>query len=85
MIDNARKEAERLKDEFIGSEHLLIAAVSEKTADLIDLFNKFSLDKETVRNWWQRWPEANVGILTGQNSGISVLDIDLKHEGFSSL
>ena len=48
LIDNARKEAERLKDEFIGSEHLLIAAVSEKTADLIDLFNKFSLDKETV-------------------------------------
>ena len=48
LIDNARKEAERLKDEFIGTEHILIAAVSERTEDLIDLFNKFSLDKETV-------------------------------------
>jgi hypothetical protein len=28
------------------------------------------------RDWWARWPEANVGIVTGAASGLVVLDID---------
>jgi putative DNA primase/helicase len=33
-------------------------------------------DEETIRSWWRRWPEANIGIVTGEASGIIVLDID---------
>lgn len=29
-----------------------------------------------IREWWDYWPEANVGIVTGQISGIIVLDVD---------
>lgn len=37
-----------------------------------------------VRNWWRRWPDANVGIATG--SGLVVLDIDLHSgSGFKTL
>ncbi len=31
---------------------------------------------QTIRAWWQRWPNANVGIATGEASGLLVLDID---------
>jgi hypothetical protein len=30
----------------------------------------------TIREWWQRWPSANVGIRTGTISGLLVIDID---------
>jgi putative DNA primase/helicase len=29
-----------------------------------------------IRRWWERWPAANVGIATGPESGIFVLDVD---------
>jgi hypothetical protein len=29
-----------------------------------------------IRNWWQKWPDANVGVVTGQVSGIDVIDVD---------
>src|SRR5215213_8101783 len=33
-------------------------------------------DATQVSEWWDRWPEANIGIATGEGSGIWVLDID---------
>jgi hypothetical protein len=38
-----------------------------------------------VRTWWARWPEANIGILTGVVSGIAVLDIDPRNGGLETL
>lgn len=35
-----------------------------------------SRDPETIREWWTRWPDANIGIATGQPSGIFVVDLD---------
>ena len=35
-----------------------------------------SSDPETVSEWWQRWPEANIGVRTGEDSGLFVLDVD---------
>jgi hypothetical protein len=42
-------------------------------------------DPETIRNWWARWPEANVGLLMGGRSGLLALDIDPRHGGTESL
>ena len=30
----------------------------------------------TIRNWWTSWPDANIGIATGKESGLIVLDVD---------
>jgi hypothetical protein len=38
-----------------------------------------------VRQWWKRWPEANIAIVTGSVSGVVVLDIDPRHGGKDSL
>lgn len=38
----------------------------------------------TIRGWFERWPFANIGIATGERSGIVVLDID-GSAGYQSL
>jgi putative DNA primase/helicase len=35
-------------------------------------------DRTIIKAWWKRWPDANIGIATGQASGILVLDVDGK-------
>jgi hypothetical protein len=40
-------------------------------------------DEQTIRDWWARWPDANVGIVTG--NGLVVLDVDPRHGGDTSL
>ena len=43
-----------------------------------------SLDQVRVLNWWIRWPTANIGIVTGEASGLVVLDVDLDKGGYSA-
>ena len=42
-------------------------------------------DIEQVRRWWRRWPEANLGVVTGAVSSLVVLDVDPRHGGDDSL
>ena len=37
-----------------------------------------SREPAIIREWWRRWPGANIGIVTGPESGILVLDVDGK-------
>jgi len=32
--------------------------------------------EDQIRQWWQRWPEANPAIITGEISGVDVVDVD---------
>jgi energy-coupling factor transporter ATP-binding protein EcfA2 len=32
-----------------------------------------------VKSWWEQWPNANIAVITGRISGISVVDVDCKH------
>jgi len=36
-----------------------------------------TIEAATIGEWWSRWPLANIGIATGKNSGVVVIDIDL--------
>jgi hypothetical protein len=38
-----------------------------------------------IRAWWQLWPDANVGVLTGGTVGLLVLDVDPRTGGDLSL
>lgn len=44
-----------------------------------------TVDPDTIEQWWTRWPDANIGIVTGEVSGIVVVDIDPRHNGDKSL
>lgn len=35
-----------------------------------------SIDLQTICGWWDRWPDANLGLLTGSASGLVVVDVD---------
>lgn len=40
---------------------------------------KATTDEETIRQWWDRWPNSNIGIATGQAekaNSVVVLDVD---------
>ena len=48
LLDNARVEAERLKDEFIGTEHLLIGATMEREGDSARILKEYGVDQEKM-------------------------------------
>lgn len=38
-----------------------------------------------IQRWWQQWPQANIGLVTGSLSGLVVLDVDPYAGGDASL
>lgn len=40
-------------------------------------------DPEAIRRWWRMWPDANLGIATG--NGLVVVDVDPRSSGYESL
>lgn len=42
-------------------------------------------DQAQIAKWWDMWPTANVGIATGAESNLVVLDIDPRHGGTESV
>lgn len=50
----------------------------QKTPLVANGFKNATRDEQQIRHWWERWPEAWVGVATGAVSGIIVLDVDIK-------
>jgi len=48
LLQNAASEADRLKDEFIGTEHLLIAMAAEREGDANTILGDFGIDQEKL-------------------------------------
>ena len=48
MLETANAEAERLKDEYVGVEHILIAIADERDGDAARVLREFNVDKERV-------------------------------------
>ncbi len=48
-------------------------------------FQRRAATSEEVAAWFQRWPQANVAVVTGAVSGLIVLDVDPQHGGAESL
>lgn len=42
-------------------------------------------DSSIIKAWWQRWPEANIGLATGSINDIVVLDVDPRNGGDAAL
>ena len=49
------------------------------------VFQQRQADEAEIKHWSERWPTANIGIVTGSISGLVVLDIDPRHGGNDSL
>lgn len=44
-------------------------------------FHDATTDPAQVEAWWERWPQANIGIPTGAASGVEVVDVDVHTAG----
>lgn len=42
-------------------------------------------DEEAIAAWWEKWPLANIGIGTGRQANLLVLDVDPRNGGAVSL
>lgn len=40
---------------------------------------------DELRTWWGRWPRSNIAVVTGEISGLAVLDVDPRHGGDDAL
>lgn len=40
---------------------------------------------ETVQSWWERWPNSNLGVVTGRVSDVVVIDVDPRNYGDETL
>ncbi len=40
-----------------------------------------TVNGETIQQWWQKWPDSGVAIVTGPRSGVFVVDVDPQHGG----
>lgn len=47
--------------------------------------NSSTTNEGQIRAWWTKWPHANIGIATGPESGLFVIDVDPRHGGVESL
>ena len=48
LVESAKAKADRLKDEYIGTEHLLIGATREREGDAAAILKEFGIDQERV-------------------------------------
>jgi ATP-dependent Clp protease ATP-binding subunit ClpC len=48
LMDNAAREADRLKDDFISTEHLLVAIAGEDKGEAATILKEFGIDQEKI-------------------------------------
>lgn len=65
-----------------GNDHCSSSGKHPKTYNGV---KSATTDLQVVKVWWNKWPNANIGIATGEKSGFFVLDIDIKGDGPDSL
>ncbi|MED3897392.1 bifunctional DNA primase/polymerase [Priestia aryabhattai] len=44
-----------------------------------------STNLDLINEWWKKWPNANIAVVTGKESGFVALDVDPRHGGEESL
>ena len=50
-------------------------------------FKDASADEQVINNWWNKHPDANIGLPTGKVNNLVVVDVDVKNDagGIDSL
>ncbi len=48
----------------------------DKTPKTVNGLHDATIDQAQIRCWWEKWPDASIGLATGKISGVWVLDVD---------
>jgi len=52
---------------------------NKKTPLTANGFKDASADKQVINNWWDKYPNANIGLPTGKVNNLVVVDVDVKN------
>lgn len=52
---------------------------------IVNWCEEATTDEAKIKGWWQKAPNANIGIPMGEKSGLVALDVDTRHGGDKSL
>ena len=52
---------------------------------IVNWCEEATTDEAKIKGWWQKAPNANIGIPMGEKSGLVALDVDIRHGGDKSL
>ena len=68
---------------FIEAGYSILPFTTDKNFKLISWkpLQTERLTKEQIQEWWTRYPNANVGIITGEISNLTVIDFDIGDDG----
>lgn len=68
---------------FMEAGYNILPFTTDKNFFLVEWkpLQKTPATKEQIQAWWTRWPDANVGIITGEMSNLTVIDFDIKEDG----
>lgn len=58
---------------------------SDKKPTVKDWPNEATTDRAKIADWWGANPNAGIGLATGKQSGLFVVDIDAGHNGFETM
>lgn len=63
---------------FYRSQGLSVIPVGRNKVPLLvwTEFQKRIANEDEIKSWWKKWPDANVGVVTGAVSNITVVDIE---------
>ena len=78
-----------LKSAIIYAEKFNFSVIPIKPKDKKPLikwekFQKVKATRDQLKEWWEKWPDANIGLITGEVSNLAVIDIDTA-EGFDAI
>ena len=73
-----------LKYESMGLSIIPIKAKDKRPLVKWEPYQQKRAEAGQIKQWWQKWPTANIGIVTGKLSEIDVIDID-SGKGFSEI
>ena len=59
--------------------------IQSKKPLIKDWVNQASSDEAQIREWWEHFKNANIGVATGKASGFFVIDIDIRKSPLQAL
>ena len=83
----ANNRSEHIKYYILGGQEIFPCEVNGKSPITTNGYKDASSDPNQIKIWWENHPNANIGLATGKDANLVVIDVDVKNDvgGMKSL